>query len=260
MASQGVSGKTQAQVEQLRREYREKFEGEPDRPFEHQYCLATIPRQPDDYDGPERYCSNQETYEIGNDNWLCPYHGGDGNADNLEPDANLTHGMNATQEHLIANFDDKDHALYEWIVGSYPEAYDIDLQENPAARYDLHRLAVEIVRAERGRGYLIEEGEQQEDPVRDEEGQVVLDQEGNIETEKSQHYLADMMSRQDSKITKIEKELGITRKEQLKQSTEEDKVEALSQGFAELGKSFIDREGEDFDPENRPWEGDKDDE
>lgn len=160
--------------------------------------------------------------------------------------------MKATREHLIEDFDDKDQALYDWIMHEWPDAYGIDFDEDPQSMYDMHRLAAEIVRGERGRGFLIEEGEVREDPVRNDEGRVVIGDDGEVVTEKSQHYLADMLARQDSKISDIEKELGITRKERLKQDSTDSAVEAIK-SFTELGSAFLDRDEKDYDPDEEPW-------
>jgi hypothetical protein len=252
MAKFKVSGKTQDEID----ERRESYTG--DEPFEERYCLAKIPHQPDDYDGPDRFCLNTETYQLGS-NQLCKYHGGKGsiNVDNLDPLAAMTHGMRASRSNLIKDFDEKDQALYHWITSQYPEQYDIDLAEDPNAAYDVHRLAAEIVRAERGRGYTIAEGEVQEEPIRNDEGQIVLDENGQIVTEKSQHYLSDMMHKQDNKISKLQKQLGITRKEQLRQDSTDEAVEVIK-GFSELGEAFLKRGDSDYDPDDAPWEQDND--
>jgi hypothetical protein len=252
MAKHKVTGKTEEELEAAFEEYN----GTRDE-FEEAYCLAKIPRLPDDYNGPERFCFNNRTIPTGS-NDLCKFHGGkrsdDWNTENLDTLGNMKHGMNATREHLIEDFDEKDEALYNWIVTSFPEAYDIELEDDPQAQYDLHRLAAEIVRAERGRGFLIQEGEVNEEPVRNDEGRVVLDDAGEIVTEKSQHYLADMMHKQDNKITKLERELGISRKERLKRETQEDALEAVTKGFTELGEAFLQRDSKDYDPDEKPWQ------
>jgi hypothetical protein len=259
MAKQELTGRTQEQLREIRTDWEERH---PDVPFEEQYCLSRIAMQPDDYDGPQRYCVNQETYETPNGKFRCPSHGGDRDdygdySENLgdTDTAAMKHGMHATVENLKKDFDEKDSALYHWITDSYPEAYDIDVDADPAAKYDLHRLAAEIVRAERGRGFLLEEGEVVEQEVRNEEGQVIIDDEGEIVTEKSEHYLAGMMDRQDRKITKLEKELGITRKEQRKHQNEENAAEALKT-FAELGSAFLQRDDKEYDPDDKPWDND----
>lgn len=191
--------------------------------------------------------------------WLCPYHGGKGNpnAQNLDKLGAMKHGMDATRAHLVEDFDEKDRKLYDWILDEYPEAYDINVSEDPSAAYDLHRLAAEIVRAERGRGYLISEGEVTEKEQYNDEGRLVYDDEGNVVTEKSEHYLAKMMHRQDKKITKLQKELGITRKERERQSTNDEAVEAIK-SFSELGADLMRRDEKDYDPDDQPWEEESD--
>lgn len=154
MAKYSVSGRTKAQLEELRQDHREKISGEASpQSFEERYCLAKIPRQPDDYDGPQRYCINQETYSHGS-NWLCPYHGGKGDTEGLDDTAAMKHGVTATLEHLVDDFSEKDQALYNWITEQYIESYGLDPENDPATRYDLHRLAAEIVRAVRA-GVLV---------------------------------------------------------------------------------------------------------
>lgn len=252
MASQEVTGKTPAQLDEMKADWLDRH---PETPFEEQYCLAQIGKQPDSYDGPQRYCANQNTFSTGTTP-RCKHHGGtqlNRNTENLDPLANMSHGMKATREHLVQDFDEKDRKLYDWITESYTEAYDIDPQSEPAVAYDLHRLAAEIVRAERGRGFLINEGEVHEKEVKDDEGRVVVDENGEVVTEKSEHYLAQMMHRQDKKITQLEKELGVTRKEQRRHENEEDAVGALKD-FAELGSAFLQRDDKDYDPDESPWE------
>lgn len=261
MSSLEVTGKTQQDFAALRDEYNESERG---MPFEQYYCLSKITQQPDDYDGPQRYCSlrGDLLHDCKNGERRCKYHGGvgentGGSPENLEPLNRMKHGLKATEENLIKDFDKKDRALYEWVIDTYPEAYDIDLDADPNTRYDLHRLAVEMVRAERGRGYLLQEGEVKEQEVRDESGMIIIDDNGDIVTEKSQHYLNDMMYQQDNKITKLEKELGISRKEQRKGDSADAVADAI-EGFTELGSAFLSREDTDYDPDERPWEDNTD--
>lgn len=259
MATESVSGITREELEELREEYEQRIEQSPytaeQAPdFDEKYCLAHIARQPDDYDGPPRYCSSQDVISAGSA-WLCKHHGGATDVDEnhslaekgYDGSDSMKHGMFATRENLIADFDEKDEALYNWVLREYPNAYDIDLDSDPSTQYDLHRLAVEIVRAERGRGWLIEEGEVNEKNVRDENGRVIVDDNGDIVTEKSEHYLAQMLHRQDKKITQLEKELGITRKEQRRHDQTDDAVDAIK-SFANVGADLLAREQEDFDP------------
>lgn len=228
------------------------------KPVEEQYCLSQIPCQPEEYDGPVRFCTRQQLSCGPPDNYRCKFHGGtsEGEPENLDKLAPMKHGMHATREHLIEDFDDKDEALYEWIIGTWPEAYDIDIENDPNAAYDFHRLAAEVVRAERGRGFIIEEGEVNEQERVSDEGNVVVGDDGEVVTEKSEHYLAGMMQRQDNKITSLERELGITRKERQKQDSTDDAVDAIK-GFANLGAAFLDKgSGDDYDPEDEPWQSD----
>lgn len=254
MASKEVSGKTADEIEQLREEYNERHSDNPQKWFEKAYCLAKIPHQPEDYDGPPRYCLNPRTSQIG-DSWRCKHHGanGHGNPENLEKLAPMTHGLRALRKHIRQDFDEKDLALYNWVVEDYPSAYDINIEESPADAYDVHRLAVEIVRAERGRGHLLNEGEVHEEEVRDDEGRVVVDDTGEIVTSKSQHYLARMMKDQDNKITKLQKELGISRKERQRADNAEDAVEAVKQ-FSELGAAFLNRDEKEYSADEEPWD------
>lgn len=236
MASNEVTGKTEAQV----REERAKFEDKPASDwyeFEERFCLAKIPRQPDDYDGPDRYCFQRE---LDADTYICKFHGGAGDPSKLEPLANMTHGFHATRENLVKDFSDADQDLYDWITGTWPEAYDVDLSEDPLAEYEFHALATEIVRAERAEGFLIREGE---DNVK-----KVFGPNGEVEHEQVQHYLADMLQRQRKLIMKMEDNLGISRKKRLANETAQDATEAFK-SFAEIGASLINDADTEYDPD-----------
>lgn len=261
MAKMKLNGQPQEVVDERRETYeaRRKKRGEQDErpPFDRRFCLAKIPRHPDWYDGPERYCMNPRTHEVGSAT-RCKFHGGlspeISEEDRHDPrTAAITHGMHAELDNLIRDFDEKDQALYDWVTTEWPEAYDIDLESDPQAALDFHRLAAEVVRAERGRGVLQEEGEVHEKPVRNDEGRVVVDDQGDVVTDKSEHYLAKMMHRQDDKITKLERELGITRKERLKQDTADSAVESIK-SLAEVGSGLIARSEQEYDPDEQPWE------
>lgn len=254
MGSIEVAGATREELESMRQSWQG---GQDDLPFDRAHCLCPINKQPDDYDGPQRYCKNMNFInETPGGKTRCRYHGGR-QGDNLESSAAITHGMHATREHLIEDFDEKDQALYDWILDTWPDAYNIDFDKDPQAEYDFHRLAAEVVRAERGRGHLIREGEITEKEIYGDEG-VIIDADGEVVTEKSEHYLAQMLHRQDKKISDLEKELGITRKERLRQSNQDDAVEAFK-NFAELGGAFLDKDDNDYDPDAEPWSEDSDD-
>lgn len=236
MASKGVSGKTAEQVRERRIKFADTNRGQI-YDFEDCFCLAKIPRQPDDYDGPDRYCFNRE---LDADTKICKYHGGAGDPSNLDPLAPMTHGFHATRENLKSDFSDADQELYEWVIDRWPDAYEVDLSEDPLAEYEFHALAVEIVRAERAEGFLIDEGE---DNVK-----KVFGPTGEVEYEKVPHYLADMIQRQRKLILKMEDNLGISRKKRLANETAKDATEAFK-SFAEVGASLINDSDTEYDPD-----------
>lgn len=259
MAKNEVTGLTAPELEQRKETYearrRKRNETDERPPFEDRFCLAHLNKQPDDYNGPQRYCLKYGTDEFANGRTHCKFHGRNlhigGIEDNMEnPElAGMKHGMFAEVENLVKDFSEKDQALYDWITERYSEAYGIDPKSDPAAAYDMHRLAAEIVRAERGRGWLIQEGEVHEKEVRDDEGRIVIDREtGDVVTEKSEHYLAKMMHRQDKKISQLERDLLVTRKERSKQESVDDAVEAMKT-FSELGSSLISRDENEYNPD-----------
>jgi hypothetical protein len=236
MASFKVTGKTSDELRKERSAFKETSRGEI-YDFEDCYCLQTIPCQPDDYDGPDRYCF---ATDVDYKSKVCKHHGGSGRPENLDPLANMKHGFHATRENLKSDFDEADQDLYDWIVETWPEAYDIDVSEDPLAQYEFHALAMEIVRAERGEGFIISEGE---DNVK-----KVFGPNGEVEHEKVPHYLADMIQRQRKLIMKMEDNLCISRKKRLANETAQDATEAFK-SFAEVGASLINDGDEEYDPD-----------
>lgn len=249
MAKLGVTGRTAEGVEERREEWNDLH---PDEPFENHFCLAKIPNQPVDYEGPQRYCMQTSVNKIG-DNYICKHHGGAGrtNTEKIKDENEFKHGLCATQQNLIDDFDENDWALYDWVIDSHTKYYDLRPASDPGTAYDLHRLAVEMVRAERGRSYAIENGEVEENPVKDENGQIVIEN-GKVVTEKSENALTGMLRTQDNKITKLKKELGITRKER-ERSEEKDVASEIIKDFTELGSSFVDPEDHEFEPNSEKW-------
>lgn len=258
MAKDTLTGLTEEELVERRDTYESRREkrGETDErpPFEDRFCLWTIPNQPEDYDGPPRYCMHIATEMQGPRRTVCPVHhqkNFGGAEENLEDPrtAATKHGMNAKLENLRRDFTDKDKALYDWIVDGYADAYDIDVENDPAAAYDLHRLAAEIVRAERGRGWLIREGEVHEKDRYSDEGALVRDKHGDVVTEKSEHYLAGMMHRQDKKLTDLHRELLVSRKERAKNENEKKVADGFKE-FSEVGAALLGREENDYDPDD----------
>ena len=110
MAAGEVTGWTLEDISEKREEYKEtpkyKEEGVD---FETAYCLTRIGKQPDDYDGPTRYCGNHVKRTGGVGHYAtgyapsCRFHGGTcngQNAENLTEKSAMKHGMYATDEHL----------------------------------------------------------------------------------------------------------------------------------------------------------------
>lgn len=236
MASKGVSGKTAEQVSQRREEFAETNRSD-HYDFEECFCLAKIPRQPDDYDGPPRFCFSRT---LDPDTYICKHHGGAGDPSKLDPLANMTHGFHATRKNLESDFSDADQDLYDWVTSRWPDAYDIELEEDPQAEYAFHALGVEIVRAERAEGFLINEGE---DNVK-----KVFGPTGEVEYEDIPHYLSDMLQRQRKLIMKMEDNLGISRKKRLQNEVAEDATEAFK-NFATVGKALIGADDNEYDPD-----------
>jgi len=240
MASGKVTGKTAEEIEDLRAEFAEMKRSEWIE-FEDYYCLAKIPRQPDDYDGPQRYCSsNNVEHKIKR----CKFHGGRNKTEHLDPLANMKHGMRATRESLMKDMHSDGNEwqldLYEWITESWPEAYDVDVSEDPLAEYEFHALAVEIVRAERAEGYILREGENGKKRVFSPTGEQYFDD--------IPHYLADMIQRQRKLIMKMEDNLGISRKKRLQNDQAADATEVMK-SFADVGASLIKGADTEYDPE-----------
>lgn len=240
MASGEVTGKTAEQVRKRRAEFQDLPAAEW-YDFEERFCLAKIPRQPEDYDGPDRYCFNRK---LDPDTYICKYHGGAGDPSKLDKYANLKHSMRATRETIMDTLDrdggTAEHDLYDWITESWPEAYDIDVSDDPVAEYEFHALALEIIRAERGEGYILGEGERGEKRVFSPTGEMYMDD--------VPHYLADMIQRQRKLIMKMEDNLGISRKKRLANETAQDATDVFK-SFAEVGASLINDADTEYDPD-----------
>nr|BDD45073.1 hypothetical protein 5 [bacterium] len=242
MATQSVSGKTETELDQMRAEFADSPRSEW-YDFEDCYCLAKIPRQPDDYDGPDRYCAKRD---LNHDSKRCKFHGGagHGNPDKLDKYANLKHSMNATRKALLDTMTREGNEwqvdLYEWVTEEWPEAYDIDVDSDPNAEYEFHALALEIIRAERAEGWIFKEGEKGR--------KKIFGPDGSVHYEDVPHYLADMMQRQRKLIMRMEDNLGISRKARLKADETSDAAD-LIKSFAEVGASLITKSDKAYDPD-----------
>lgn len=242
MAKQSVSGKTEEELAQMRAEFSEKPRSKI-YDFEDCYCLAKIPRQPEDYDGPDRYCANTD---LDYKSKRCKFHGGatGGNPETLDKYANLKHGMKATRKALLDTMTREGNEwqveLYEWVTEEWPEAYGVDTATDPNAEYEFHALALEIIRAERAEGWIFKEGEKGQKRVFSPSGEMYFDD--------IPHYLADMMQRQRKLIMRMEDNLGISRKARLK-AEKTDEASDLIKSFAEVGASLITQSEKAYDPD-----------
>lgn len=205
MASKGVTGKTEKELAEMRADFGQRPRSE-HYEFEECYCLAKIPKQPEDYDGPARYCSSTNLKSNGR----CKNHGGcvEPRPEYLEKLANLKHGMYATDDHLRETMNEREEELYEWVL-SWPEAYNIDIEADPSAAHDFQTLATEIVREARGKDYILRNSEIREKGV-------YLPDGTRVETEELPNTLNEAMASQVRLIQKIKDSLGITRKHQAK--------------------------------------------
>jgi len=175
--------------------------------FEVAFCLRRIGKQPDDYDGPDRFCKRyaarltREEWENryddefpttkGHDSFderayhtQCQFHGRSGNPnvhDNVEVGfTNLKHGMYAENWRLAEDFSEADAAMFDYIL-SWADIYGWPDRETDPGRYDLlEQFAYDRVRSLRAEEYFEEiaaendgQSEIEYRDVRDDEGVVV---------------------------------------------------------------------------------------
>lgn len=232
MAKRSVSGKTQEELDEIEADFSHPYLS-----FEEKYCLAKIPRQPDDYDGPVRYCSSQNT----KNNGRCKHHGGHNelHPENLETLGAMKHGMYATDEHLRETMNEREEELYDWVL-SWPESYNIDLEADPSAAHDFQTLATEIVREARGKDYILRNSEIREKGV-------YLPDGTRVETEELPNTLNEAMASQVRLIQKIKDSLGITRKHQAKNEQSKNASEIMD-GLVGAMSEMVDSK-DSYDPD-----------
>ena len=231
MGSQEVSGKTEEQLETMRAEHEHLYLS-----FEERYCLSRIPRQPEEYDGPQRYCSSTNVKKNGR----CKHHGGctTPHPENLDKLASMKHGMYARDDHLRETMSEREEELYEWVL-SWPDKYNIDLTEDPSAAHDFQTLAIEIVREARGKDYILRNSEIREKGVYLPDGTMV-------EQEELPNTLNEAMASQVRLIQKVKDSLGLTRKQQAKNDQVKNASEIMD-GLAGAMTSMVDS-NEEYDP------------
>lgn len=225
--------------------------------FETAYCLTRIGKQPEDYDGPTRYCQNRvkkkddyegHRFDEGAYAPSCRFHGGEqGQHENARTDqlphpalARIKHGMRAEDEHLRMDFSEHEQAVYDGIVEQWPEIYDWpDESEDPARYLILRKVATNVVRTTRTEDYLDDRGEF---ILRD-----IFDGEGvKVGEEEDENPLAAEYRLLVREIVDLLGELGLTPKERQKMDTLEAE-ERQSDVVADIAQDAL-NEDKDFDP------------
>lgn len=215
MANEKLTGALSEELAELQEEH----EGsDRNKSFEEQYCLVRIPHQPDDYEGPQRYCTRFQL----NDESVCYYHR---YMRHLDPLANMKHGLRALRKNLIADFSDDEREAYEDIVEVWSDYYNI---EDPAAMDTLESMAVEIVREVRADA-VAQEHREAGNYIDD--GMTRLKEEFGPEGESAYDHVSDhiidIRQRTRRLIEKLKDNLGITRKHQDTMDAETSKTETL---------------------------------
>lgn len=231
MASNEITGKDDDELAEMRSEHDHPYLS-----FEERYCLAKIPRQPEEYDGPDRYCASWNVKKNGR----CKHHGGASNGykPTLDKLANMKHGMYATDEHLRETMNEREEKLYDWVL-SWPDAYGIELEEDPSAAHDFQTLATEIVREARGKDYILSETEVRRKGVYAPSGEL-------LEYEELPNTLGEAMASQVRLIQKIKDSLGITRKQQAKDENAKTANEVMDSMASAMGEMV--KDNADYDP------------
>lgn len=250
MATEEVTGWTYAEMLDAKEEFENRDSFVAKRySFEESYCLREIAFQPEDYDGPQRFCSKytlvDRTYEERSPQ--CEFHGGwndasaKGSRENrLEEDNTraLKHGMYAEDSGLKEEFTEADDKLYETIMGW---AEDYGFEEGSPEYSVLEDLALSKVREMRGEVYLHENGEivtrEQFDPTT-----------GEKITEEDTHPLKNDIRLQKKTILDMMKELGLTPKAKSHMDSEQSGANAL-ENITEIANSALDDEDAEYDPE-----------
>jgi hypothetical protein len=217
--------------------------------FETAYCLNRIGKQPDEYDGPDRYCCKRAgIMPDGTKAVACRFHGlnkGGGTPENLEKLAAVKHGMYATDEHLEGVFDEQDQKLYDFVM-SWAEAYGWPSKEQDPSRYDdLETIAINRVRVARSNEYILDEGEM--------DRQEIYDEGGNLRTITDAHGLSEDIRLKQKLILDIKKELGLTPKSASRMDVDESE-QSFNEQFAEVAADAVLGGSDGFDPDDEVFE------
>jgi hypothetical protein len=254
MAAEEITGASPDELETLEGQYYNTPQYLDDGiPFELAYCLNPIAKQPDHYDGPQRFCKRRGANIDGESGKAgkavcCHSHGGNVTAQGkrqahrLENPATaaITHGAYAEDDHLVMDFDDDEQTLYDSIMEDWPDIYSWPPRSEDPARYRmLRRVAVNEVRSIRTEDYIDEDGEVHNEPVFDDQGVQVGEKE--VENPLAREYRLLM-----SEITNQLRELGLTPKQQQKMDTLESE-ESANEAVTQIASDALDVERE-YDP------------
>ena len=186
MAAGEITGATREEVQELRAEHEgANLYVNHDIPFRTAFCLRVIGKQPDEYDGPQRYCK-QRASKLTDEEWAEKYDDEYDNRDErsycpfcrfhfrdttTSPDGNpeylleagmapLKHGMYAENFRLAADFSEEDALMFDYIMG-WADIYGWPDREDDPARYDLlEQFAYDRVRSLRSEEYFEEVAEE----------------------------------------------------------------------------------------------------
>jgi hypothetical protein len=248
MASGEVTGGTAADIADLR----EGFEGTTVHSsgvdFETAYCLSEIGKQPDEYNGPQRYCEQRASkYEddSGKEQYApaCRFHGGRKGCtvENLEKLANMSHGYYAMQDNLLEDLTDEEERAYDEIMERGAEK-GITREEDFFSWESLQSLALNIVTDRRLRMVINEEGVVRTVNEYSAQGEM-------LDRTDEEHHLLQISQSQRRLIEKLKENLGLTRKHR-------DEMDAIEEGgtieFLSEGMESALSDGEEYDPED--WE------
>lgn len=252
MAQGEVTGEDESGLWELQHEYEQSRKyNKTGVPFETSYCLTRIGKQPEEYEGFTRYCTKRvKRPDDGGHAPSCRFHGGSNNAennlDNLTPLGSIKHGMYATDEHLEEVFTDQDQKLYDWVM-SWADAYGWPSRDEDPSRYDdLEAVAINRVRIARSHKYILDEGEM--------DRQEIYDENGNLKVLTDSHGLSEDNRLKRKLITDLKKELGITPKEQARQSNEERSASAAEQIAEVATEAVFGEDDNEYDPDDAIFE------
>lgn len=265
MAAGEVTGASPEELEEMRAEYRGTPNDRAGIDFETAFCLTRIGKQPEEYEGGERFCRRRAA-KLSEEEWSeeypdeeyeqrdprcyhpsCQFHGRRHgcHTESLPDDrgtANLKHGMYASDERLREDFSEADERLYQEIL-DWAEVYDFPPREEDPARWKLlEKLAINEVRSVRGYLYIYDEGEVQLKDVYNDDGIVIAEDEIAEENALSKEYRL-----LQSTLLDIMKELGITPKESSKLSAAEKEADA-SAVLADVAKEALSDDNE-YEPD-----------